>query len=585
MKKGTRFLTLLLALSIVMMSMVGMTAVSAEEQELRTVTVMTQMFDGSSGYSAENRENYPVYQEFVKQTNALGLDVQFDLVANEQYEVVLQTRFASGADLADIINAKSYVTDVNAVAYGKRGMVADLYELFELYDDDDSIMNKLTTYFPEVLGFATADDGKLYWTAYCFASKPIEDVEPMGSTYGLNLRKDWMEQVGLEWKFEMNTEELFEALVKFSEEDVNGSGTADETINIMVTGFENGIAQAFGLPIKFADFVSDREEVQCPWLCEGMADYLTYMKRIVDAGLYNTALLGTYPWEGLGPQLRADNKVSLEHSYFSQTWLEADISNDEDAAFAPVLLDDGDGRVVMMRESIVPGYNSKTFVNAKAKDPEAVVDLMDYVLTSKEFDILNNGGIEGETFYWVKGSNKNFEPLEGVEGVDFVYSPLEFPLIRMETYRSLEDTIQDPSLTDVPLGRFLYIMPAISYGYYPIDDKLTPTDYDYKNVANNWIYEHVNDEDGDDLVNNHTTQMIAMITPEEAEIIEQYETVLKTYSDELMMNMVLGNTAIEDLDKYVEEMRAMGLDEYLGVFNARRERFVNAAAGNAADAE
>lgn len=583
MKKGTRFLTLVLVLSILMMSMAGITAVSADQQELRTVTVMTQMFDGSSGYSAANRENYPVYQEFVKQTNALGLDVQFDLVANEQYEVVLQTRFASGADLADIINAYSYVTDVNAVAYGDRGMVADIYTILDQYDDDDSIMNRLTTYFPEVLGFATTETGKMYWTAYCFGSKPIEDVEPMGSTYGLNLRKDWMEQVGLEWKFEMNTDELFEALVKFTEEDVNGSGTADETINIMITGFENGIAQAFGLPIKFADFVSDREGVQCPWLCEGMADYLTYLKKIVDAGLYNTALLGTYPWEGLGPQLRADNKVSLEHSYFSQTWLEADIVNDEDAAFAPVLLDDGDGRVVMMREGITPGYNSKTFVNAKAKDMEAVVDLMDYVLTSKEFDILKNGGIEGQTFYWVKGSTNNFEPLEGVEGVDFIYDPLTNPLVRMETYYDLNDTLQDPNLTDINLGRFLYIMPAIGYGYYPIDDKLTPTEYDYKNVANNWIYEQVNDEDGDNLVNNHTTQLMAMITSEEAEIIERYETVLTTYSEELLMNMVLGNTAIEDLDQYVEEMRAMGLDEYLNVFDQRRQRFLDAAAGNAAE--
>ena len=582
MKKGTRFLTMLVALSIIMMSLSGLTMVSAEQQELRTVTVMTQMFDSGTGYSAADREKYPVYQEFVKQTNALGLDVQFDLVANEQYEVVLQTRFASGADLPDIINAYSYVTDVNAVAYGDRGMVADLYTILDQYDDDDSIMNKLTTYFPEVLGFATTQDGKLYWTAYCFASKPIEDVAPMGSTYGLNLRKDWMEQVGLEWKFEMTTDELYDALVKFTEKDVNGSGTADETINIQITGFENGIAQAFGLPIKFADFVTDREGVQCPWLLEGMADYLTYLKKIVDANLYNTALLGTYPWEGLGPQLRADNKVSLEHSYFSQTWLEADIANDEDAAFAPVLLDDGDGRVVMMRESIVPGYNSKTFVNAKAKDMEAVVDLMDYVLTSKEFDILNQGGIEGLTFDWVEGSTNNFVPLEGEEGVDFIYDPLEFPLIRPETRYDLNDALQNPDLVDVELSRFLYIMPRLSYGYYPIDNKLNATEYDYKNVANNWIYAQVNDEDGDNLVNNHTTQLMAMITPEEAEIIEKYETVLLTYSEELLMNMVLGNTDIAELDKYVEEMRAMGLDEYLGVFDARHQRFMDAAEGGSA---
>ena len=56
MKKGTRFLTMLVALSIIMMSLSGLTMVSAEQQELRTVTVMTQMFDSGTGYSAADRE-------------------------------------------------------------------------------------------------------------------------------------------------------------------------------------------------------------------------------------------------------------------------------------------------------------------------------------------------------------------------------------------------------------------------------------------------------------------------------------------------------------------------------------------------
>lgn len=564
MKKGTRFFLLLLVVSL-LVPMMGGIALS-EEQELRTVTVMSKMFDDSTGLDASKRAEYPAYQEFVRQTNERGLDVQFDLIANEQYEVVLQTRFAAGTELPDIINAYSYVTDANAIAYGKKGLVLDLYELYETYDEDGSIMERIDTYFPELLGFVTTDDGKMYWTSYAFSSEFVEGTPIFGSSYALNLRKDWVEAIGKEWKLELTTDELFDILMAFSDQDVNGNGIRDETINIPVTGFENGIAQAFGLPTNLAQFVSDREEVQCPWYCEGIEDYLRYMKKIVDNGLYNTALLGTNTWEGLGPQLLAENKVSAEHSYFGQTWLEADIVGVDDAAFGPVLLDDGDGRFLLIREGVLMGYWNKTFISAGTKDKQAVVDLLDYLWTSNEFDILNKGGIEGQTFDFVKGLKTNLVKAEGTEGVDFVWR--EDKDVFIEEYHKLPDILQDPSLKDIPLYEFLYIVPKMDMTWIHLEDKLNPTDYPYKNAGNHWV-----NENQDKIVSNHTTQLLAMLTDEEAETLNQYENILNTYSSELLIDMILGNRNIDDLSMYVEEMRQLGLDEYLAIFTARNERF------------
>ncbi len=58
--------------------------------------------------------------------------------------------------------------------------------------------------------------------------------------------------------------------------------------------------------------------------------------------------------------------------------------------------------------------------------------------------------------------------------------------------------------------------------------------------------------------------------------MDTLETVLDTYSSELLVDMILGRKSIDDLDQYIEEMKALGLDEYLAVYQARHDRFLAA---------
>ena len=59
------------------------------------------------------------------------------------------------------------------------------------------------------------------------------------------IRKDWVDKLGL--AMPATTDELFEVLKAFQEQDANGNGEADEVVAIDFDNFANGLSQYFGL--------------------------------------------------------------------------------------------------------------------------------------------------------------------------------------------------------------------------------------------------------------------------------------------------------------------------------------------------
>jgi len=67
-----------------------------------------------------------------------------------------------------------------------------------------------------------------------------------------------------------------------------------------------------------------------------------------------------------------------------------------------------------------------------------------------------------------------------------------------------------------------------------------------------------------------------MPNDEEAERIAQLTTDLETKAAEIWYNLVTGVADIADYDAYVEELRAIGLDELMELQNGLLERMVEA---------
>ena len=72
---------------------------------------------------------------------------------------------------------------------------------------------------------------------------------------------------------------------------------------------------------------------------------------------------------------------------------------------------------------------------------------------------------------------------------------------------------------------------------------------------------------------NDNSGYYALGTAEENEILSQYSTDLSTTSREIATNLSLGVYSVDDMDQYIEELRAVGLDEVLAV---RRAQFARA---------
>ena len=66
---------------------------------------------------------------------------------------------------------------------------------------------------------------------------------------------------------------------------------------------------------------------------------------------------------------------------------------------------------------------------------------------------------------------------------------------------------------------------------------------------------------------------LALPTDEEVETLDFYTTDLDMAMTDLFIDLINGTKDIDNLDEYLEELRALGLDEVIGVYQARYDRF------------
>ena len=66
---------------------------------------------------------------------------------------------------------------------------------------------------------------------------------------------------------------------------------------------------------------------------------------------------------------------------------------------------------------------------------------------------------------------------------------------------------------------------------------------------------------------------LALPTDEEVETLAEYNADLTTAMNDLFVELIRGDKDIEKLDEYLEELRDLGLDEVIGVYQSRYNRF------------
>ncbi len=469
-----------------------------------------------------DREEYLVWRKFDEMLAEAGLRLEFESVPTEQLKTVVQTRLAAGNDLPDIIVAE-YMDEQSLVALGEKGIIADVKAAIDQYSNGNTL--SWWDKYWDVEKRLTTADGAIYWYP-SLATDMLHGDEYKGTGFCLQIRQDWLEKLNLEMPETL--QELQQVLTAFREQDANGNGVQDEQITVRLDSFQNGFAQSFGLANKLIQ-VDHNGKAVSPWLQPGIKDYILYMKGLVEAGLIDPGMMTDQVVEGK----ITENVSSALYSYVGQSWYEP-MTGDEDAVYAPVYPIYSDAyEPSFFRENKALVYHQYV-VNANTDKMEAVVRLFDLIYTP-EYGELSTFGVEGEWFQWSEdGTRKEL----------------------------IEYTDEEKAEKHITIGNALFgnvCVPVVTMH----EDE--PSSYECKREFEDFIQTLDNDFE--------TNPRVAMSTSDETETYNKYITTLDTYSTELLVDLVLGNRPIEDLEDAVEEMKAMGLEELLEVYQARSDRY------------
>ena len=124
-------------------------------------------------------EEYSAYQILKSKLDDAKLDIDWEVVAPEQYSVILQTRFASGKDLPDIAKAHT-MDDAALMALAEQGLIIPINEIIDKYSQGPA-KEAFDKKFPTMRPLTTAEDGNIYW--FCNVSSKYygDNTDPNGS--------------------------------------------------------------------------------------------------------------------------------------------------------------------------------------------------------------------------------------------------------------------------------------------------------------------------------------------------------------------------------------------------------------------
>ncbi len=491
---------------------------------------------GKEGYNQfinfKDREHYPVWQELQKLIDAANLKLEYELVPDEQYKVVIQTRMASGANLPDIANIGA-LDQTSALVLAKQGIILDISEPIEQYSDG-TIRATIGKYFPHSDGNITAPDGKKYWFTnlqYKYYDKSKDS--PVGLT--MNIRKDWMDTLGM--KTPTTADEFFNLTKAFRDKDVNKSGAADEVLVLDPKGFGNGIAQWFGLGYGETSVDATTLKVVTPWYQDGIKDYFEYMKKLVKEGILDTTGLANVG-ETLN-QKRAENKLSADFTYGLEMWNKG-MTPDPNAEYMPIIpvkAKEGLTSYSVMEPSTLVW--EKYAITKGCKDIEGAIKFFDVVHSERYIELMT-WGIKDD-FYEVdkNGDNVYKDRVDDEEAAkqkrcrgNELWADTVFPVIQVPNL--------EYELVSVPEFKKNYQLEFINYKPWYSTSRGT---------------------------------FFAMPDDTQTEAKSKIVSGIKTYSEELATKIILGQAPLSDWDKYIKKFKELGLDEYIAIDQALVDRY------------
>lgn len=539
----------IVSLVLVCMMLLSLAAIPAgAEAELKTIRCFgidnSRMVGDKTVYISDLQKGTygesKMWAELQDQLASYGLKLEYELIRDDQYQVVVQTRLASGLN-CDYMALK-YLDDSTLFMMAESGRLQSINDILE-YSDGTAKKFFYEGDGREAIAKSSLEDGKLYWFGSTVHGYRGDYNNLQGSPRGAMIRYDWLQKLGLE--VPTTTDELYEALVAFQENDMNGNGEKDEVATLALDSFQNGIAQFYGIGAgaKFYYCNAVTGELENLWYSPYIKEYFKFMQKLNEAGLIDTSMQGN--------EKQAANQISLLADWHMISNKEPVVTVQEGAApayYVPIMckapeidiepfVERADGPAGAGGGGTVWGFTNEC-------DPEAAAALLDY-LTSDEYYLLTEWGIEGYTFNY----DENGQPVKFKgESIEQIHWFNRYGLWSLGIFSRHERVDRDEENNRV--------MNAGKEQGYP-EGYVIKAEMSVKSMeTENALYD----------------ALLAVATNEEQEKILEWYTDLDTYSDELATKLILGQASLDDWDTYMADFERLHMAEFMELQQGRYER-------------
>ncbi len=481
--------------------------------------------------------NYPIEKKSTlikKIEEKTGFNLDIEAIEETNYSDIMNTRLAAGLNLPDIM----FTGYTDSLKPAQNGLYLPVNDLIEQYAPN--LKSVLYGEYDAVRRQNIAPDGKLYWIPGI--SQELYKNEPISPVHGVGIRKDWLDKCGL--AIPTTTEELYQALKAFQENDCNGNGKKDEVF-VSWFGFQDVMLGWFGIPVASIT-ITDDGKAKYIWNYENAYAYAEYMRK-----LYQEKLLDQQIFNVTGEKILT--RVTLNRASAICYWADCsgfDVqTGDPNAQYVtmpPLKTDINTAGAMKMNATGKTGANFAITKSCNTEEKKInAIKFMDWFYSQEARDMLI-WGIEG--IHCVKNSDGTYS-----EHPDFV--------ARKESGAS---TAFDDVYDWVPCLPFMRI-----------------SDWEINNIR------RANDQNALDRAQEilkialwkesvYATTEVALPTDEEEKLGTQYANEMGTYAIEMMTKFINGREDLNETTWNAFQQKLLNdfhLQDRLDIFETRYKRY------------
>lgn len=512
---------------------------------VKTITVALQ----SDSFVSDYDDNY--FTNMIEEK--IGAEIEFYLLPSDPAE--LRTKVSlliqGGQDIPDVFIVNNALTQETILDYGSKGAFIPLND----YVSDAKAMPNFNAIPGEdktkMLDAMVAADGNMYG---------MVKYEPETwnlTPYRFYINEAWLKAVGMETP--TTTDEYYEVLKAFRDQDPNGNGIKDEigvygyasggygqnvTMALMnAFVFYNGGSQNGGLSLE-------GNTVIAPFATEGWKSGIEYLNK-----LYSEQLLAASIFTDDDTQFKATlnsetNIVGSVTAGSTSVWTDVNKNANfqEMAIMKP--LQGPTGLAYTPYSDYVPTPN--LFVSSSCEDVELAIKLAD-IFYDSTVSTTSRFGEEGVDWVTDEAVLKNYTNSYIEAGIYEKAGLVYLTPIWTETTNVTWHNIN-------PRYASLEFMNTVANGLVPFDSSLKSV------MLNAFCYEHYFPAHPENLL------PVLKYTLEEAEVNSEIITNVTEYVNQSLAEFITGSRPISDWDNYIKELNNMGLQDWLAAAQSAYER-------------